>query len=60
MFVTYLPVRSPDSPQVEVTHHVLVGEVELPGLFEDHVLTLLPLWVLVLQVHPEPLDVFDT
>lgn len=30
------------------TYHTSVGEVELPGLFEDHVLTLLPLGVLVL------------
>lgn len=42
------------------SYRVPVGEVELPRVFEDEVLTLLPFWILVFQINPEALDVLDT
>lgn len=40
-------------------YHVFVGKVELPGVFEDEMLTLFPLRVLIFQVNSESFDVFD-
>lgn len=41
-------------------YHVPVGEVELPWVFEDEVLTLFPFWILVFQINPEAFDVLDS
>lgn len=40
-------------------YRVFVGKVELSGVFEDEMLALFPLWVLVFQINSESSDMFD-
>lgn len=40
-------------------YRVFVGKVELSGVFEDEMLALLPLWVLVFQINSESFNMLD-
>lgn len=51
--------KQPVAGVVVGVYRVFVGKVELSGVFEDEVLAALPLRVLVLQIDPESLNVFD-
>ena len=59
-FVCIILEHSEWSYLVQITYHAFIGEVELPGLLQDHMLALLPLGALVLQIHPEAFHMFNT